>query len=433
MRLIFALILCLAWSISFAAESPVIKQLKSLVDQQNYAAAFELASQHAFDLEGDDEFDFLYGLSALQTGKFEPALFSFERLASGHPQVLRYRLELARSYFYLGNLEQAEKEFDRVLATNPPEGVQHNIQKFKDSINAQRKAVQSQWHASVTAALGYDDNYNSATSAENLEIDLGGLRLTSQLTQEQRHQESPFAQVRAISTYTSPINRHTSWDITAFASHRLITDDNDYSLSVLGTQAGLRRIFGKLQLRPSVGLSQYWLGGESFQQDAYLAGEAYYRLSPNIQPFARLTVTASNNKVNDDTDRIRPNFETGLGLVRGALSGQVSINYATDIEQHSSKIYMRDTLGVSLFGQYKIGKGDIYANALWQSNDYHEEMLIFNKKRDETFTQFLIGYRHSLSRGFSVYGQASHINNSSNLNIYQYRRTVAETGISLAF
>lgn len=389
-----------------------------------------MANEHAFELEGNADFDYLYGLSALQVGQFEPAIFSFERLSASFPNIQRYRLELARSYFYLGNLEQADKEFDRVLATHPPANVQQNIQVFKDRIAAQRKAMQNRWQASVSVAAGYDSNYNSATSAEQIEI-LNGL-LVAKLGKQQRHQESPFMQLRAIGNYTQPINRRTSWDMSAAASQRLITENSDYNLSLMSAQTGLRRLYGKWQLRPTVGINQYWLGGDSFQQDINAGGEVYWHVTPMLQPFVRLNITASNNKVNNDADRIRPSLETGIGLAKGAVSGQASLSYASDFAQHHSKVFMRDTLGLNLAGQYRFNQGDVYANVLLQSNDYQDNMAVF-ATRDETFSQLLVGYRHLLPKQFTAYAQLSHLNNSSNVDLYQYRRTVIETGLTLVF
>lgn len=146
-----ALMLWCGWA---WAANPTITKLQELIKQQNYAEAYQLASQHIDELEGDAEFDFLYGLSALQSGELQAALFSFERLSASYPQVQRYRLELARSYFYLGNLDEAKQQFNKVLASNPPDAVKNNIEKFLANIENQRQAIQSQWRASVTLAGG---------------------------------------------------------------------------------------------------------------------------------------------------------------------------------------------------------------------------------------------------------------------------------------
>ena len=75
----------------------------------------------------------MYGLSALEAGEPNEAVFALERVAATSTDgVLRQRarLELARAYFVTNNLTASENLFNQVLASNPPPNVQQNIQAF---------------------------------------------------------------------------------------------------------------------------------------------------------------------------------------------------------------------------------------------------------------------------------------------------------------
>lgn len=118
----------------FAAEqaSPTA-EMNNLINAGQFQQAFDLGTANLEAWEGDPEFDFLYGLSALEAAAPNDAVFALERVAATAPAgVLRQRarLELARAYFVTNNLTAAENLFNQVLQTNPPANVQQNIEAF---------------------------------------------------------------------------------------------------------------------------------------------------------------------------------------------------------------------------------------------------------------------------------------------------------------
>jgi hypothetical protein len=282
----------------------------------------------------------------------------------------------------------------------------------------------------LSLAAGYDSNFNSATDAQKIALFDGLFYAT--LSPAQRRQDSPFMQLRAISSHSRPLSRLSSWDVLAYFNHRWVSEDNDYSLSGAGAQIGSRHLFGAWQLRPSLNLTQYLLGGEEYQQDLSLSGDVFWQISPQFQPFARLNLLRLDNKINNDTDKLRPQIESGSSFNFGALNGQISVNYGQDFKAHRSAIYMRDGLGASLQAQYRWGFGDIYTQLLWQSSQYQEKMALFSK-REDNFGLLLLGYRQHLNSQFSLYAQVSQSENDSTVKLYQYSRTLAETGLTWAF
>ena len=411
----------------------VLAQLRELIRAGDYPAAWALASHAAAELEGEPEFDFYYGLSAAQTGNHQPALFSFERLSASFPQVQRYRLELARSYFFLGNLDQADTEFRRVLADNPPDAVRNNIQRFLDRIDAQRNALTPRWQSSLSLAGGYDSNINSATSAEQIEL-FNGL-LTATLQGDQRRTGSPFWQLRGISSYQSPLSRRSAWDASAAISRKDNTDDA-FDLNSLNLQTGLRWLHGQLQLRGSLSAAQYWLDNSALQQDIGVAAELYWRYTPALQPFARLQLNRIDSDINDDLDVLRPQLQTGLSWNRGALSTQAALSYASDNSRNDADYQARDTLGVSLSAQYSLSRWDIYANLLWRDSDFQAastDPIANGRTRSEQLTQALTGVRYGLTNQLSAYAQLSYLDNDSNLAVYDYHRALSEAGLTLTF
>lgn len=428
-----ALFFCLAAFSHASSTTTITAQIKQLLSQQQYEAAYNLGLNHQFELEGEPEFDLYWGLSAIQAGKFETALFNFERLISSYPQVHRYRLELARCYFYLGNLERAEAEFKRVQAEQPPAAVLKNIELFLDQIAQQKRSFKSQWYGRLTLASGYDTNINSATNAENFILPLANFNFIVPISDKEREQASSFGQAQAFLGYQRPLSRLSSWGALLMASHKANFETSDYNLSQAFVQADYRRLWKRLQLRSSASFNQYWLASESFQQNSSVNTEAYWLSHNRWQPFARLTFTHIDNKVNQDLDRLQFQQEIGIGSHWGRLNSQLSAQSSQDNARNKNKAYMRDSFGFDWSGQYRYLNHELYSQVKWQKDHYQEDFVAFNKTRQDTLVQALVGYRYQFNKQVSAYLQSSWLDNDSNLTIYQYQRVLSEAGLSLGF
>ena len=142
-RLFLLPILALVFQLNvFAAENdPPNAEMDNLIAAGQFQQAFNLGSTNLDVWEGEPEFDFLYGLAALESGNANVSVFALERVAAVSTNGVlreRARLELARAYFVTNNLTAAENLFSLVLENNPPVNVQQNIEAFLRLIEARR-------------------------------------------------------------------------------------------------------------------------------------------------------------------------------------------------------------------------------------------------------------------------------------------------------
>ena len=171
MRLKRAICLVIASGIcvtgALAQTPPPTEQLNQLVAAGQFAEAFEVGNSQLDAWEGDSEFDILFGIAALESGNINESIFALERVVvTGETSILRQRarLELARAHLLTNNLPASEALFTEVLASNPPQNVQDNIQAFLALIETRRNSQRSQVTFSVAPLFGHDDNINSATA-----------------------------------------------------------------------------------------------------------------------------------------------------------------------------------------------------------------------------------------------------------------------------
>lgn len=199
-----------------------LAELRDLV-QAGDGRAWEMAARMEPAHAGDPDFDLYYGLAAQQAGQPQQALFAFERVYLAYPGNQRAKLELARAYYETGNTAEAERLFSEVLAASPPEPVQRAIRTYMDAIAAQRDGSSLRVGGTVSLAVGYDSNVNSATDVllHNIGIFTVALAPTSM------EQDSAYVDAGVTVEVTRPTGRRSAQFATASLSAR----DNEDILS----------------------------------------------------------------------------------------------------------------------------------------------------------------------------------------------------------
>ncbi len=102
------------------ARNELVARMNDLVQAGRYQEAYDLGQTALFDYEGEADFDFIYGLAAIETGEVSEAVFALERVAFTNRTQQRVQLELARAYFLSQNYAASETLFNEVLASTLP-------------------------------------------------------------------------------------------------------------------------------------------------------------------------------------------------------------------------------------------------------------------------------------------------------------------------
>ena len=411
-------------------------KLSRLIDQQQFQQAKALAEQHLETFEGDSQFDFFYGFSAAQSGAHHEALFVFERLSDQFPQVPRYRLELARSYYFLGQLDASEAEFRLVLAQNPPNKVHTTIDKFLRRIEERRQALTPRWSALASYGGGYDSNINSSTDIDEIDLILEGTEQRVRLNDSQKETASGFYKLRGQASYSAPITKRSGFDVRIGGQRKANAKTNTYDLNSVFLQGGLQVIRGYHHWRLGGGYQQYWLSDESLQNTLSANLNWKYRLSPTWRFNSRAELRNNDNQINDDLDALQLEISAGPEYANGRFSAQSSAMLSTDSADDSP--LAKDILGINLAAQYAFtGESSAYSMLAWRSYEFQkknpDDLLSNGKQRSETLTQYILGYNQQIIAHLTAYGQFSYMDNSSNIDVYQYDRLLLEAGLTLAF
>ena len=210
-------------------QSPV-PAMEALVTQEQYQQAFALGQENLNEWEGDPDFDYIFGLAALESGDANDSFFALERVAAtATDSGLRAlaRLELAKAYFVTNNLPAPENLFNAVLATNPPPNVQQNIQFFLQLIAARQNAQTPTLNWTVSPVIGSDSNANSATSNGLIDTPLIG---QIELDPAGQETEDNFSNTILTMAYQYPFTRDRSLNFNLNLGHLNNFDTDQFDI-----------------------------------------------------------------------------------------------------------------------------------------------------------------------------------------------------------
>ena len=97
---------------------------------------------------------------------YDKAIAAFRLILVNHPELIRVRLELARTFFLKGQDGLARRHFELVLAGGVPLPVAANIHTFLNVMRARKR-----WTGYFGAAIAPDSNLNAASESEIIYID----------------------------------------------------------------------------------------------------------------------------------------------------------------------------------------------------------------------------------------------------------------------
>ncbi len=126
------------------------------------------------------------------------------------------RLELGRAYFAAQEDDRAKIEFERVLASNPPQEVSENVRPYLDTISAREGRRRAIWRGSFEVMTGYDSNINASTD-DDLSSLIG---LPPGTLDTATPQEDSFASLVGVLAYTKPLTTSSDISISGNMNHR---------------------------------------------------------------------------------------------------------------------------------------------------------------------------------------------------------------------
>lgn len=415
-----------------AAETP-LQSLQALIDQRQFAEAYALANSILLDFEGEPEFDFNYGLAALETGDYPIAIFALERVLLNLPGQDRVRLELARAYYLADNLVAARRELDRVLDNEPPAAVRANVELFLDNIDAREAREGTRFTKYVGIGAGHDSNVNSATDDLTTTVPIFG---TLALGEDGRALSDGFHRLQGGLGYFRPLSKTRSIDASIDADAKSNFEESQFSLFTLRGDAGYTFRVGADEIRLGVRAQHIQLDLNEFQNGVGVTAG-----------WQRAFGDGWNVGLNGSVTALRyPDIEARNAdqlLMSGRVGRQVgAFNHAAMLfaaVENSTEGGLAEHNGRSFWGanyavQWRASNRWLpFAALSYQAVDYDDNHPVFVVVRSDELLSLQGGVAIALGRGIQARIQGSRLVNDSNINVFEYDRTQFEAQVRYDF
>ncbi len=441
---IFASMLLLSAPLDAAESPPPMAEMDRLITAGQFDQALSLGEANLNDWEGENaDFDFLYGLAALEAGRPNDAVFALERVSVTAPsQVLRSRarLELARAYFVTNNLTASENLFNQVLANNPPANVRQNIDAFLQLIETRRNSREATWRWSLSSIVGSDDNINSATNNGLIDTPLVG---QIELNEDGQQTEDNFSNTTAGLNFNYPLTRDRSIDVNVNLSHADNFDTDAFDIDSVRSSLSYNWGSEKNRFRHGLSASKVLLDQNSFQDSLALtsswqrdAGRGWFQsVSATYSQIRFDTGSGGASAALRDIDQIL--LTGGLTKVAGLLTHSFNLYHAIEDPENPNggKHNGRSFSGAAYSLLYRMNSQHTpYVRASIQDVEHDSEHPVFFRtiRSDET-KSLTAGWLWQLRRQITITAEASYTDNTSDIILFDFSRFRYQAGLRLNF
>lgn len=405
-----------------------LNQLIQLQKSGKSALAYSYALQYQREQEGDSEFDFYFGLAAIDSGFPSEGVFALERVLIQKPDHHLARLELARGYFLLEEYERSRGEFESIMDLDPPKGVRQNIERYLSAIKREQGRYKLAFSAYLELGNGTDDNVNSGPDVIDIFIPFFGIR--GDLAANSMQQDDSYNEFKAGLSLDKPISLGWSW-FTAFdIALRQHQEFEVFDTGLLEGRLGLSRFYKNSQFRFNLETQKFSVDSEDYRSLIGVNFDWRYRMGTQsqLQTFvqqAQLEYAAQPGRDSDVTT-------VGVGYVKEFSARLAPLLFANlyfgdETPDRGGRTAMssvaRDFQGVSLGMQLNLPAGlALTTSYSMQNSRYGAEDLFFETVREDDYSLLSLALNWNINQEWSLRALYSSASNRSNIVLNDYNR-----------
>ncbi|MBL8512226.1 MAG: tetratricopeptide repeat protein [Betaproteobacteria bacterium] len=433
------------------AQPAVVAEAQRQLVAGNPKQAYVLLSAKQAELSGDVEFDYLLGVAALDSGKFDEAIIAFERVLAVNPRNAGAQLDLARAYFLTGSLDLSEATFVSLRASNPPPAAEATIAKYLEAIASRRKAKRRALYAWNETSLGFDSNItgvpNDFTSAVASAFNLSGVNPTGNSVKRR----APYLGAALGADVVLPFA--DSWNALLGAEVRGRAYRKQAAFNSLYGEAygGLGWMSGAQQWRFTASGSRYSQDGlapgdprpTNDRKSGLLTLDYRYALSPGQQVNAAVSGVATRFLANEveDFDSVLLSLGwlkafAGKGQPLVQLSGFYSRDEAKNLLADGVTDKSKRVSGLRGYGQVSVSEKLSIFNSLGYT--LRRDQSRFARATEveigrDKLADVTLGVNLQFQPKCNMRAQWSFAKNNSNIAIYDYSRHEVSSNIRCEF
>ena len=404
----------------YSATEDVLQSAQKLLQQGYSIRAYDLLQTFEDELAGNTEYDYLYGVAALDSGEPRKAIFAFQRAVMTDPEFAGARMELARAYFEIGELEQAKAEFITLQSMSPPEQTLEAIEKYLAAIENQSLSKSRGFHGYVLFGIGDDSNANNATNSDSF--------IGFQLSEDSRESASSVLLAKTGFIYNYPVDYYRSYFVAANIGQRTYNDVSFANSLSLDASVGVQQSFLSGNF---VGLNlqiyDTLVDGDFNNKGAMVTGQFGSKFSADNQLTSYFRLGSIRFA---DAFNVKDVDQAVLGLSwihifntfkRPSLN--LSALYGIDSAVNNDSPYNRNFYGFNVSSVIAIShRLNMFALLGLVESDYSDPFFGLTELRKDTQILGSFGATWYPTKVWSVQPILRYVDNDSNLSLYEYEK-----------
>ncbi|BED87957.1 hypothetical protein PspMM1_04250 [Pseudoalteromonas sp. MM1] len=425
-------------SINVSAESnpsfvKLLSDLQYLISKKQYEDAYNKSKLH-YEYLGEPNFDYLLGISALNSGVSAPAVFAFERVVEDKPNWYEARLFLIRSYIAANNLPAANAQATLLVnADTSPESVKKAARSLLASSQQKQRLSERTYDQSIELAYGVDGNVNAGTSEDTILLPNLGEFL---LSPESKSTDDNYLKLNYKGRYFHPIDQRSSFALGVNTDWYKFNELSEYDR--INTN-----ISGRYQQKLNdntlwflqAGITPLLLDGELYRTETSLTGGASYKFDKQLSVFGSLSFGLMNNTFDEKLDNSFYTLNIGASYLSQKWYQSVSANFkneSANIDEGEfnarsiSGIYYQVNALLSQQWQVSVQTG-------YQWIEYQDEHPLFIQERSDNLLILSSSLRYLVNKSLALQLALNYQDKSSDISLFEYDRFDTNLSASYSF
>jgi tetratricopeptide (TPR) repeat protein len=402
-----------------------LEKALTLYYDRKFALAFPIFRELSGKVETMDIM-FWLGTSAAAVGETDLAVEKFRAMLAIDRDLYRVRLELAGVYFAVGRNRQARGELERVLAANPPKGVQANIRRMLTAIDEQTRRLT--WHLRLSTGWMWDDNISSGPDAGRYTFS-GGSSFTPSATAAKLSDQASVTSLAASLLFDPGQKQGFMWNSAVTAYVRSYTDFGEFNYQIVDVATGPWWAHRRGVVKFPVGVAYSEYGSDRLSHTLHVDPSYEYYFHPMVS--MKGTYRYKSEKYDDPVraarfDNIAQAIELSPTLYLDNRRTMISapVGYDAFAAENDALAYTAPRAGVNLFTRFAT-QTELYLGYQWTRRDYDgaQGFPYAGLERDDTRHQYTAVLSQVMFKHFNLSYALNHTDNDANLDLNDWDRT----------
>jgi hypothetical protein len=416
--------------------------LKEYVQKRDFVNGWQVAQLNADEYLGDADFDFLYGIAALEQNNNELAVFAFERVVANKPLWLDAKYYLAKSYFRMKNYHAVLQLCNTLLTqTNSSQALISASTSLKASAQLKLDKQSVFYQQQVSLAAGYDSNINAGADEDNIYLPILGtinIKLDGtnfELNEASKENSDNFLSLNYLFSGSKALSQKSKLLFFTQADIHQFVQETDYNRITLNGSISYLQQFDNFDASVGVNIKPLWLSGDYYRTQASVNGGIKKRLSDQFLLSGDVSLGKTKNNINDNLDTNDLVLSFSGQYFMGNWRHTVALNYLEEDSQSAETTHNSSkTDSIHFNSLWLINQNWLMSGAVsWQRQKYSgEHPYFFTPQVDDMFAlSTMVQFKASNELSYRL--NASYQDKDSNLSLFSYQRFELGLSASLTF